>query len=137
MPPPQLPAPSHVDWDVCVPLLHDAATQTVPAAHRRHAPVPSQEPSLPHVDCACVAHSLSGSAPFAMAPHVPSAPAPFFAAVHATQTPPQPVSQQTPSTQLPLVHSIAPPHAAPLAFVATQALLLQYALAAQSACEAQ
>jgi len=43
--------------------LHDAATHTVVASHCRHAPDPLQKPSLPQVDCAVVAHSLSGSVP--------------------------------------------------------------------------
>ena len=44
-----------------------------------HAPLPL------HV--AVPAHSLSGSRPLPMFPHVPSDPLPFFAAVHAWQTP--------------------------------------------------
>ena len=51
-------------------------------------------------------HSLSGSVPAATKPHVPSLPAPFFAAVHAWQTPEQAVLQHTPSTQTPPSQSL-------------------------------
>lgn len=51
-------------------------------------------------------HSVSGSVPAAMKPHVPSPPppAPFFAAVHASHLAPQSELQHTPSTQKPLWH---------------------------------
>ncbi len=39
-----------------------------------------------------------------MGPQTPSVPPPFFATVHAWQSPPQAVLQQTPSTQLPEAH---------------------------------
>ena len=59
------------------------------------------------------AHSLSGSVPFAMFPHVPSEPLPFFAAEHARQVPVQAVLQQTPSTQFPLAQFDPRMHAVP------------------------
>lgn len=99
-----LPAPSHVLLAVWVPPLHAPPAQTVPATCFRQAPAPSHEPSVPHVVSACAAHSLSGSAAAAMFPHTPSAPVPFFAALHARQVPPQAESQHTPSTQFPLAH---------------------------------
>jgi hypothetical protein len=46
-------------------------------------------------------------------PQTPSAPAPFFAAVHAEHTPVHAVSQQTPSTQKPLAHVLGDAHVAP------------------------
>jgi hypothetical protein len=61
-------------------------------------------------------HSLSGSALFVMFPHVPSAPAPFLPAEHAWHKPVQALLQQTPSTQLPLTHSLLPKHEAPSPF---------------------
>ena len=72
------------------------------------------------------AHSLSGSVPGAIAPHEPLEPPPFFAALHAWQSPEQGLLQQNPSTQLPLAHWEAAVHAVP--FVATHAPALQYAL---------
>ena len=55
---------------------------------------------------ACAAHSLSGSAPAAMGPQTPLAPAPFLAAEHAWQRPVQAVAQHTPSTQKPEEQSL-------------------------------
>jgi hypothetical protein len=46
---------------------------------------------------------------------------PVLAFAHAMHVPAQPLSQQKPSMQLPLVHSPAPPHMAPFAFCGTQA----------------
>ena len=48
------PRPSHVFANVCVDVLapsaHVCAAHSVPAGHRRHAPLPSQKPSVWHVD---------------------------------------------------------------------------------------
>jgi hypothetical protein len=55
-----------------------------------------------------------------MSPHAPSAPSPFNAAVHAWHTPPQSVSQHTPSTQMPLAHCDAVTQAAPFAWSGLQ-----------------
>jgi hypothetical protein len=60
-------------------------------------------------------HSLSGSEPALMLPQAPSTPVPFFAAEHAWHKLLHPVSQQTPSTQLPLWHCVDDVHAAPFA----------------------
>lgn len=51
----------------------------------------------------------------------PSLPLPLSAAVHASQPPPQALSQQTPSAQNVEPHSLPPPHATPAAFFVTQA----------------
>ena len=48
---------------------------------------PVAEAVLLQLFCGSIAHSASGSAPAAMLPQVPSAPAPFLAAVHATARP--------------------------------------------------
>jgi hypothetical protein len=69
---------------------------------------------------------VSGSVPGRDAPHEPFEPPPFFAALHAWQSPEQGLLQQNPSTQLPLAHSEATVHAVP--FVATHAPALQYTL---------
>src|SRR5262245_55194685 len=74
----------HVFALVCVPFMHDWAAQTVPGAYFAHAPAPLHSPVVPHVEAACCMHSSSGSLPCAMAPHTPSVPCPFFAAVQAT-----------------------------------------------------
>src|SRR5262245_19830400 len=78
-------------------------------------------------------HSLSGSVPILIGPHAPSMPAPFLIAVHASQVPVHARSQQTPSTQMLLVHSWLDPHMAPSAFFARQSMPLQYAVEAHVA----
>jgi hypothetical protein len=50
------------------------------------------------------AHSFCGSVPFARSPQTPSAPEPFKTAEQALHVPAQAWSQQTPSTQNPLMH---------------------------------
>jgi len=57
---------------------------------------------------------------------VPSAPLPFFAALHASQSPVQALSQQTESTQLPLAHSVPDTHAEPFGWRSTQAPTLHH-----------
>jgi hypothetical protein len=71
-----------------------------------------------------------------MGPHVPSVPAPFFEATHASHVPVHALSQQTPSAQCPLAHSPSRPHA-PLVFVDTHVPAEQYAEAVQSPSPAQ
>jgi hypothetical protein len=58
-------------------------------------------------------HSLSGSVPVTIGPHVPSAPWPFFAAVQAKHGSLQEFEQQTPSTQNPEAHCAAEAHTVP------------------------
>jgi hypothetical protein len=70
-------------------------------------------------------HSLSGSALFATNPHVPSPPEPFLTAEHAWHEPVQALLQQTPSTQLPLTHSLLPRHEAPSPFFGTHDVITQ------------
>ena len=80
---------------------------------------------MPQVDWAVAAHSLSGSVPAMMGPQVPSAPLPFFAAVHAVQIAAQAEPQQTPSAQKPDVHCDADEQAAPLASAGAQTPAVQ------------
>ena len=47
---PHVPAPSQVRAGVKVVPLQVGAAQVVPVAYRRHAPLPSQVPSVPQVD---------------------------------------------------------------------------------------
>jgi hypothetical protein len=76
----------------------------LPACAITHAPKPLQ----------FVAHSSSGSVLTAIFPHVPSLPLPFFTAEHAWQAPVHALSQQTPSTHEPDVHSPALAQTVPL-----------------------
>jgi hypothetical protein len=67
-----------------------------------------------------------------MGPHVPSAPDPFFAAVHAWHGPSHAALQHTPSTQLPLVHSGPDAQDCPLPRITVQIEPLQNDAGAQS-----
>jgi len=80
---------------------------------------------VPHVDAACVAHSLSGSVPAPTGPQVPSMPAPFLAREHAWQSPVHAVAQHVPSTQKVLAHWFPAVHATPVAFLGVQVVPLQ------------
>ena len=44
----QAPVASHVDGPVYAPVVHCSGAQTVPIRYARHAPAPSQVPSVPH-----------------------------------------------------------------------------------------
>src|SRR5688572_20970923 len=109
------PAPLHVDAAVAVAPVHAAARQTVPAAQLRHAPAPSQKPSLPHVDCSVAEHMVRGLVPLPAGTHVPMLPT----CAQVLHAPVQAVSQHTSSTQLPLAHWLAVVHAMPLASFGT------------------
>jgi hypothetical protein len=89
--------------------------QLVPDSYFLQPPLPSQSPFRLQVAAPSSGHSLSGSESSAMFSQVPSAPAPFFAAVQAWQLPVQGESQHTPSTQFPLTHCDAPEQDRPLA----------------------
>lgn len=112
---PQAPSPLHSNT-LATPSEHVPVWQVVPADQNLQEPIPLQLPSVPHVDWACAAQSLSGSEPSTAGPHAPLLPLPFFAALHARQGPEHAVSQQYPSTQLPVAHCDALVHAAPLAW---------------------
>jgi len=71
-----------------------------------------QAPKVPHVDGGCHGHEPPGSVFAAAKPHVPSAPEPFCAAVHAVHVPVHALSQHTPSTQKPDWHSSPDAHGA-------------------------
>jgi hypothetical protein len=96
----------------------------VAESHSRQAPAPLQNPSVPQVDCAVIAHSASGSVPPVTARQRPLG-WPVLPIEQAWQTPPQADSQQTPSTQLPLVHSLPSPQAEPFACCPTHAAFRQ------------
>jgi hypothetical protein len=129
----QVPFPSHKLAEVCTPAVHDCAAHTAPAAYFAHAPFPSHVPFVPHDAAPASTHSPSGLVFAAIAPHTPSAPLPFFTAVHATHVPPHATSQQTPSAQNPDEHSCAAAQSAPGADFATHAPLEHHSPATQSA----
>jgi hypothetical protein len=101
-----IPVPLHVSARVSTPPAHDAGAQTVPPGWSAHAPEPLQAPVVEQVAAASAAHSMPGSFPTKIGPHVPfAAPPPRSPAVQASQVPPHAALQQTPSTQKPLAHS--------------------------------
>jgi len=89
-------------------LAHEPSLHTVPTAYLRHAPTPSQTPSLPQLAEPWSAHSPSGSLPVVTGAQVPSFP-PVNSALQLVQVPVQALSQQTPSTHWPLAHCEALP----------------------------
>jgi hypothetical protein len=114
----QLPEPLHVSTGSKVAPLHAAAAQGVPDANSAHWPLPSHSPVRPQEDTGSAAHSLSGSVPAFTGPQAPSAPWPLRKAEQAMQgAVVHADSQQTPSTQKPVLHSAEPAHAAPLSFL--------------------
>jgi hypothetical protein len=95
----QFPAPSHhiagVKLFAFGPVVgHDAPRHGVFLTYFSQPPLPSQLPSLPHVDWAALPHwPVVSALPGPMGVHVPSTPA----RVHETQAPSQMALQQTPS----------------------------------------
>ncbi len=106
-----LPAASQSDR-LSVPLMQRVRPQGVSTGKREQAPLPSQAPVLPQVLASSAGHSSSGSASAPMGPHTPSAP-PVLAPTHASHSPEQSRSQQTPSAQNSEAHSPSSPHASP------------------------
>jgi hypothetical protein len=90
-----------------------AAAQAVPPAYSRHAPPPSQNPSVPQPVAPLSAHCPSGSWPASTSVQVPAVPA----SAHERQAPVQAVRQQTPFSQKPLPHSAAAAQAPPFGFL--------------------
>jgi hypothetical protein len=109
----QAPAPSHIFANVCVelplPSTQVCAAHSVFAGQRRQAPLPSQKPSVPHVEAAVFAQPAEG--PTGTGLHVPSAPA----TAHDWQAPVQAELQQKPWAQIADTHSLPSPHVCPLA----------------------
>jgi hypothetical protein len=80
----QVPVPLHVCARLSVVPKHCAGWHTVLFAYSMHAPAPLHPmPVAPHDDWGWAVQLLCGSRPVATAPHTPSAPCPFAAAVHA------------------------------------------------------
>jgi hypothetical protein len=105
-----VPVPLQVRAGVNVEPAQLAATQIVPLAYMRHAPPPSQVPSVPQVEAPLSAHWPRGSSPAATSVHVPAVPV----RLQERQLPVQAVRQQAPCSQKPLPHSAAVVQAAPL-----------------------
>jgi hypothetical protein len=126
------PRPSHVFAKVCVdvpdPSAHVCGAHSVPAGHRRHAPLPLQKPSVWHVERSVSAHRAEG--PTGKGLHVPIAPG----TAHDWHAPVQAELQQKPWAQTPDTHSTFPPHAWPFGFKPHRPVVaLQTAGGAQSA----
>ena len=102
--------PLQVRAGVNVVPVHVGATHCVPAAYRRHAPLPLHEPSVLQLVVPRSLHWLSGSMPFGTLVQAPTVPA----SAQDWQVPPQAVSQQTPCAQMPLAQSVPAAHVAPL-----------------------
>jgi hypothetical protein len=106
----QVPVPLQVRAGVNVAPVQLWGTQMVPLAYSRHAPPPSQVPSVPQVEAPLSAHWPSGSSPAGTRTQVPAVPV----IPHDRQLPVQAVRQQVPCSQKPLEHSVAPVQVAPL-----------------------
>lgn len=100
------------------------AEHAIPDESNRHDAAPLHE--------AAPAHSLSGSVPAAMLPHVPFAPDPFFAVVHAWQTALHALLQHTPSTHWLLAHSPFSAHGVPFGYSAHEVAPLHVVAPAHS-----
>jgi hypothetical protein len=111
----QVPEPEQCDAGVKVaPLQVAPGAQATLLAACVQAPEPLQLPVLPHGGLA--AQRPCGSA----RPPVTLAQIPVPLTVHAWQVPQAAVEQQTPSTQLPLVHSWPVPQVVPLPLTGRQ-----------------
>jgi hypothetical protein len=99
-----------VDTEPAVASVHVWGAHSVPLVHSRHAPFPSQEPSVWHVEGAVFVHAAEG--PTGTAWHVPREPV----TAHDWQAPAQAELQQKPWAQMVDTHSTLPPHGCPFGF---------------------
>jgi hypothetical protein len=108
----QTPVPSQVRCGVSVEPMQVAAAHWVPAAQKRHAPVPLHIPSVPQPVEAVVMHCVAGvgAVPLGTLLQVPTLPV----SAHDLHVPVQAALQQTPWAQNPESHSFAVPHAVPI-----------------------
>src|SRR5947207_3617281 len=107
--PAHVPSPSQRAAAFSIVPVQVCDAQTVPEAYLRQAPVPSQTPSVPQLCAPMSSHSLRGSVPRSASMQVPTAPC----RAQVRQASVQALSQQTPSTQNPLAHSVASRHDVP------------------------
>jgi hypothetical protein len=130
----QTPAPLHSRADVAVEPVHVGAAHCVPLTCLRHAPAPSQEPSLPQVDAAAAGHCAAtrGGSPGAIGEQVPTLPA----IVQDIHVPVQALLQQMLFTQKPEAQSEFTPdgHEPPIGIL-PQLMLTQLLPVVQSAAE--
>ena len=108
------PAPEQNEAGWTIEPLHDAARpHDTLAAASWQPPAPLHAPVLPHGGAA--AHCPAGAAVAAgMSAHIPTLPV----RLHARHVPQLGLPQQTPSTQLPLMHWLATVHCTPFGFSA-------------------
>jgi hypothetical protein len=114
----QAPVPVQKAADVAMPPLHEGATHITDIEACVQAPLPLQVPVLPQVPLG--AQRACGSV--TPAPTLEQVPTPLR--LQAWQVPHEAVEQQTPSTQLPRLHSWLAPHMRPLALSAAQVPVL-------------
>ena len=103
---------------VAVEPLQDCVPQLVPAGTDRHAPVPSQVPLNPQGGLGTQPPCVS-IAPAGIGLQLPAPPG----ALQDVQVPQLVAEQQTPSTQLPLSHSVPPVQICPRRFFPQEPLL--------------
>lgn len=110
----QVPVPEQNDGGWNVDPMHEiGAPQGVVAGRCVQPPLPLHTPVLPH---SVFGAQLPGS--LIPAPTFEQVPAPFR--LHARHSEQVAVAQQTLSVQMPVLHSLPAPHAAPDAFLGTQ-----------------
>jgi hypothetical protein len=97
----QLPRPSQAPISLAVDPVQLAVPQLVPSATLRQAPVPSQVPSNPHVVLVAVQAPWGSVLPLGTGWQEP-----VPLRLQTAHMPQLAVEQQTPSTQLPLPHSL-------------------------------
>lgn len=97
----QLPTPSQAPIGVSVEPLHIALPQLVPSAPLRQAPLPSQVPSGPQGGVAAAQAPWGSTFPAGSGRHDP-----VPLRLQTWHMPQLAAEQQTPSTQLPLPHSL-------------------------------
>jgi hypothetical protein len=110
-----------------------AFAHDVPSAYFWQAPLPSHLPVVPHVDAACIAHAVTGSAVFTlMFAHEPLG-MPVRAIEQAWHCGQDAIPQHTLLTQLPEVHWVPEVHPRPVPSFGVHVPALQYALGSQLA----
>ena len=107
----QVPLPSHWYRPVTASPAQFPALQGEPEGYRSHLPAPSHMPSRPQVAASLLAQSLAvrGTLPAGTGRQVPSE----LSSEQVMQVPVHALSQQTPSTQNPLLHWVSQEQARP------------------------
>jgi hypothetical protein len=121
-----LQSPAHEVWQQ-TPSTQKLLRQS-PAAGLHGVPISFLHRPLP-LQLTSPEHEGTSSAPEGTKAHVPTCPL----TLHALQASVQPVSQQTPSTQFPLKHSVVAKHAVPFSFFDWHDDIEQYAFIEQCA----